>query len=128
MALLRNVMAIAAGGALGALCRFGCSLWLANQLGTRLPYGTLAVNVIGAFGIGLAATFFSMKYGTTHYIALFIITGFLGALTTFSTFSLETLTLMLNQQIIAAALNVILNCILCLFAAYLGMQLVKCWY
>lgn len=128
MALLKSAIAIAAGGALGALCRFGCSVWLASQLGTRFPYGTLAVNVIGAFAIGFAASIFSMKYDTTHYVALFIITGFLGALTTFSTFSLETLTLMLNQQLIAAALNVFLNCILCLLAVYLGMQLAKYWY
>ena len=123
MLLVRNLLAIAAGGALGAVSRFVCSVAFVRILGANFPYGTLVVNALGSLLIGMSATFYAMKFGTTQPMALFIMTGFLGALTTFSSFSLETLNLFLKQQTFLAFLNISLNVLLSLLFVYLGMLL-----
>lgn len=81
---------VAAGGALGALCRYMTTLALAGWAGTAFPYGTLAVNGAGSFLIGLLGVLLSRVYPLPGAAAFFI-TGFLGGLTTFSSFMNETL-------------------------------------
>ena len=81
---------VAAGGALGALCRYMTTLALAGWAGTAFPYGTLAVNGAGSFLIGLLGVLLSRVYPLPG-AAAFLITGFLGGLTTFSSFMNETL-------------------------------------
>tara|TARA_Y100001936_G_C15925223_1_gene586291 strand:- start:35 stop:421 length:387 start_codon:yes stop_codon:yes gene_type:complete len=91
------LIAIGVGAALGAWLRWGFSLIL-NSIFPTLPFGTLAANLIGCYFIGMAAEYFVYNNTVTAETRLFIITGFLGGLTTFSTFSVETVTLLLREQ------------------------------
>ncbi|NCN88022.1 MAG: fluoride efflux transporter CrcB [Gallionella sp.] len=91
------LLAIGFGAALGAWLRWGLGLWL-NPALSELPLGTLAANLVGGYLIGVAIAFFMQHPGIATEWRLFIITGFLGGLTTFSTFSAETVTLLLRGQ------------------------------
>lgn len=90
-------LAIGVGAALGAWLRWGLGLWL-NPLFPTVPMGTLAANLSGGYMIGLAMAFFSGYPGLAPEVRLLVITGFLGGLTTFSTFSAEVFTLLSRQQ------------------------------
>jgi len=95
--LIYSFFAIGLGAACGAWLRWGLGLWFNSAL-PELPLGTLAANLLGGYLIGLAIAFFMQHPGITTEWRLFIITGFLGGLTTFSTFSAETVTLLLRGQ------------------------------
>ncbi|MGC2048943.1 MAG: fluoride efflux transporter CrcB [Gallionella sp.] len=90
-------LAVGIGAACGAWLRWGLGLWL-NPVLPELPFGTLAANLVGGYLIGLAVAFFTQHPGLSPELRLLIITGFLGGLTTFSTFSAETITLLLRGQ------------------------------
>ena len=90
-------IAVGLGAAIGAWLRWGMGLWL-NPVLPELPLGTLAVNLVGGYLIGIAVAYFMQNASLTPEWKLFIITGFLGGLTTFSTFSAETVTLLLRGQ------------------------------
>jgi len=90
-------IAIGLGAAIGAWMRWGLGLWL-NPLFPVLPLGTLFANIVGGYLIGLAVAFFMQHPGLSPEWRLLIITGFLGGLTTFSTFSVETVTLLVRGQ------------------------------
>lgn len=95
--LIYSFLAIGLGAACGAWLRWGLGLWL-NPALPELPIGTLAANLIGGYLIGLAVAFFMQHPGLSPEWRLLIITGFLGGLTTFSTFSAETVTLLIRGQ------------------------------
>lgn len=95
--ILYAFLAIGIGSAFGAWLRWGLGLWL-NPALPELPLGTLSANLIGGYLIGLAVAFFTQYPGLSPEWRLLIITGFLGGLTTFSTFSAETVTLLLRGQ------------------------------
>jgi CrcB protein len=95
--LIYSFLAIGVGAAFGAWLRWGLGLWL-NPALPELPFGTLSANLIGGYLIGLAVAFFAQHPGVSPEWRLFIITGFLGGLTTFSTFSVETVTLLIRGQ------------------------------
>lgn len=116
-----HVISIALGGALGALLRFGVSNAAYALLGRGFPYGTLLVNVVGSFLIGVFAYYFMQKGMMDTPLARGLLIGVLGAFTTFSTFSLDTLLLIENAAWGKALLNVLLNVLLCVGAAWLGM-------
>lgn len=90
-------IAVGLGSAIGAWLRWGMGLWF-NPLLPQLPLGTLLVNLIGGYLIGVAVAFFMQHPGLSPEWRLFAITGFLGGLTTFSTFSAETVTLLVRGQ------------------------------
>jgi fluoride exporter len=90
-------LAVGLGAAIGAWLRWGLGLWL-NPAVAELPMGTLAANLVGGYLIGLSVAFFMQHPGISPEWRLLIITGFLGGLTTFSTFSAETVTLLLRGQ------------------------------
>lgn len=116
---------IALGGATGACLRFFLSQLMLQWFGKGFPFGTLLVNIVGSFFLGFLYSL--LEHGQLE-AALWRTTigiGFLGALTTFSTFSVDTLMLFQQGLWFKAALNVTLNVLCCLFAAWLGTQLVK---
>ena len=115
-----QLLAIASGGALGAVLRFWVSSGIYSLLGREFPYGTLAVNFIGSLLIGFLSLFLVERVVSSEWRAALII-GFLGAFTTFSTFSLETLNLMYAGEQMKALLNIAVSVIFCLFATWLGM-------
>ncbi len=94
---MNSFLAIGVGASLGAWLRWGLGLWLNPQL-PELPLGTLAANLIGGYLIGLSIAFFMQHPGLSPEWRLLVITGFLGGLTTFSTFSAETVTLLMRGQ------------------------------
>ncbi|WP_456428883.1 fluoride efflux transporter CrcB [Nitratifractor sp.] len=120
------VLAVAAGGAIGATGRFLISTWVQKLLGGAFPYGTLTVNVLGSFIIGFLFLYFEQTVAP-HQKAL-LVTGMLGALTTFSTFSLETVVMLQENLYAKAVANISLNAILCLAATILGMALFRRLY
>ena len=95
--LIYSFLAVGIGAAIGAWLRWGFGLWL-NPALPELPLGTLAANLVGGYLVGLAVAYFMQNPGLSPEWRLFIITGFLGGLTTFSTFSAETVTLLARGQ------------------------------
>ncbi len=89
--------AVFSGAGLGALIRWGLGAWL-NPIFPTVPLGTVAANLVGGLLVGMATTVFSQGAGWAPEWRLFVITGFLGGLTTFSTFSAEVVTLMARQE------------------------------
>jgi len=118
------LFAVGIGGFIGAILRFTISSIVQNSTNILFPLGTLFVNVLGSFLIGFLFLYFQEINISAHQKVL-VITGLLGALTTFSTFSLETL-LMIEENLWAKALsNIGINVVLCLIATYLGMMVFK---
>ncbi|WP_231553206.1 fluoride efflux transporter CrcB [Novilysobacter defluvii] len=95
--LLPSFIAVGVGAALGAWIRWGLSAWL-NPLNAQLPLGTLGSNLIGGYGVGVAVGWLAMHPEVPPEWRLFAITGLLGGLTTFSTFSAEVVQLLGRQQ------------------------------
>lgn len=126
MWIMRQLLLIATGGALGAMTRFLALSSVTALFGNAFPYGTLVVNVVGSFFAGIVSMLILDKgvFFSAHTQSL-ILVGFLGAFTTFSTFSMETLLLMQEAQWLKAVLNITLNLTLCLLASFLGIYLVR---
>ncbi|WP_405127336.1 fluoride efflux transporter CrcB [Shewanella donghaensis] len=124
MISLTNVMFVALGGSIGAVFRYLISIFMLQLFGSSFPFGTLLVNILGSFLMGIV---YAISLETTHLspeIKAMVGVGLLGALTTFSTFSNETLLLLQEGLFVKAILNVLLNVILCIFMVYVGQQLV----
>ena len=94
---MTGFVAVGIGAALGAWMRWGLGVLL-NALLPNLPLGTLAANLIGGYLVGVAVEYFSMQGGLPVEMRLFIITGFLGGLTTFSSFSAEAVGLLMESR------------------------------
>ena len=120
-----TLLAIGIGGACGSISRFLVAREMGRRLGDFLPYGTLAVNVLGSLALGWLATVFLDRPEINNALRLGIAVGFLGAFTTFSTFSLESVQLLLNGAVWRAMLNIAVNTVVCLGMCYLGMQLAR---
>jgi CrcB protein len=118
-----QLFAIAVGGAVGALLRFAMSNGVYKLFGRDFPYGTLAVNVLGSLLIGVLFILLIEKLAVAAEWRAGLLVGVLGAFTTFSTFSLETFTLIENGAFLKAGLNVFLSVVLCLAATWLGISL-----
>ncbi len=121
----QKIFLLGVGGFIGSNLRYWITGWVSDLCGMYLPYGTLTVNVLGSFILG-----FVMIYGTevveiSPQLRLLIGTGMLGALTTFSTFSVETLNLLRESSYTLAAANVFLNISLSFGAVWLSFILAK---
>ena len=120
-----SFLAIAIGGGLGSIARFVISREMGFWLGNYLPYGTFTVNVIGSLALGWLITFFFDRPELSSALRLGLTVGFLGAFTTFSTFSFESLQLLLDGAVWRALFNIVLNAAACIGMCYVGMQMAK---
>ena len=120
---MQEFMLITVGAALGANVRYWLATWLAERYGATFPWSTLLINVSGSLLIGLALTVLGQRMVADPTYRLLFVTGFLGAYTTFSTFSYETLALAQRGDYLHAALNAAGSVILGLLATFGGMLL-----
>ena len=118
-------LAIAFGGALGAVSRYWLKVSIEGFNATGFPLGTFMVNLLGSFLIGLLYILFAEKLSVADQWRPVIITGFLGAMTTFSTFSLDALLLFQQGHYNTALFYVLSSVMICIFAAYVGMQIAR---
>lgn len=118
-----QVIAIAGGGAVGALLRFWVSTGVYQWLGRGFPWGTLAVNVIGSFLMGFLFVLFLERMLISGELRAAVLVGLLGAFTTFSTFSIETLTLLEQADYLKALLNALASVVVCILACWAGLVL-----
>lgn len=116
---------VAFGGAVGACLRYFLTNHTHVLLGKDFPYGTLIVNVIGSFFIGALYTWVNQQLDMQEHVRAFVIVGILGSLTTFSTFSLDTITLVQSAQWFKAVINIMLNVACCLCVTWIALQLFK---
>ncbi len=116
-----TVISIALFGALGCLSRYYLAGWAYARLGSTFPWGTLLVNAAGAFCIGLIMELSLRTTFIPPQLRIGIAVGFLGGLTTFSTFSYETFRLLEEGEIIFAAANIISSVMLCLVFTWVGI-------
>ena len=117
-----RLLLVCAGGALGSSARYLVSSWMAGRFGSAFPWGTLTVNVAGSFLIGLIATLADDVGSVGPEGRLFLVVGVLGGFTTFSSFSLETLRLAEQNEMVRALWNVFVSITLSLLAAMLGIM------
>jgi len=120
-----NILLVMLGGSIGALLRYLVMQFFIYINVITFPYGTLAVNIIGSFVIGFLAFWLTDRYLYSEALRIFLIIGVLGAFTTISSFSLDTVHLVIGQRYFAAIAYILGNVVFCIAAAFLGMLIVK---
>jgi len=123
---MRMILYIALFGAFGCLARYYLSGWVYAVMGAGMPYGTFAVNVLGAFLIGLVMEFSLRSSSISQELRMGLTMGFLGGFTTFSTFSYETFRLLESAQFLQALANAFSSVVACLVFTYIGIAAARC--
>mgnify|MGYP003624584691 FL=1 len=123
-----QLILVAVGGALGAVARYLMSGFVVNNTNHYLPLGTLTVNVLGSMLMGVCFVLIMEKSQLPPASRQLLMVGFLGAFTTFSTFSLETLTLIQEGHILSAAIYILLSVLCCIAALGAGLWLTRLWF
>ena len=118
---MNQLVYIALGGAFGAVMRYLTSTGMHHLLGRGFPYGTLSVNIIGSLLMGFLFIVMIERSSLGAEWRALILVGFLGAFTTFSTFSMETINLLEDGAVLKALMNVMVSVITCLLATWLGV-------
>lgn len=118
--MLKQILLVSVGGAVGSVMRFLTSVLVTRSEPFPFPVGTFAVNILGCFCIGLFANLLP-----SNNLRFLLITGFCGGFTTFSTFASETLTLANNNQMAMAFVYTLSSCVLGIGAVWLGMYVSK---
>ncbi len=113
------------GGGVGSVLRFVVSGWVYSRLDFSLPWGTLAVNVLGSFVIGVFSELFSSYLSVSPEVRMGLLVGLLGGFTTFSSFAMETVSLLRDGEFGYAVGNVVLNNALAILFAFLGLALTR---
>lgn len=122
---MERFLIVCGAGALGCGARYGISLWSARRFGTAFPYGTLIVNLLGSFLIALVLETAARKAAFPPNLRLALTTGFLGGMTTYSSFNYETTALASNGSAARALLNIAITVLGCLVTGYLGILLAR---
>ena len=118
---------IALGGALGALARYQISVFFTSHYLSVIPWGTIFANVVGSFLMGVLFIILQERFAQNEVLKGLLAVGFLGAMTTFSSFSLETLIMLQKGNFTYAFGYVIASVGFCLMAAYVGIQVARSW-
>lgn len=113
------------GGGLGSMGRHGFNIIAAWLFGTRYPLGTLLINVLGSFAMGLVVELLALRFNLSQPTRLFLTTGIIGGFTTFSTFSLETATLYERGEPLAAAAYIAASVVLGIGALFAALWIVR---
>ncbi|WP_299203128.1 fluoride efflux transporter CrcB [uncultured Amphritea sp.] len=116
-----HLLSVATGGAVGALARYWVSGVLVSNAQFKLPYGTMLCNVLGSFLMGIFFVLIMEKARISPELRPLLMVGFLGAFTTFSTFSLEAVTMLQEGHIMSAAIYILMSVVLCMVALYSGL-------
>lgn len=127
MMSLQTILAIGSGAFLGAVLRAYLNGVVNHHLPHTLPFGTMSVNLLGSFIIGALLAYFTYTTLFSVHMKSFLTTGFLGGLTTYSTFAMETFLLLSGGHIVMAALNMALNTFGSVLMAASGYYLLKEW-
>ncbi|KHF25580.1 fluoride efflux transporter CrcB [Solemya velum gill symbiont] len=122
---MNQLLLIGAGGALGAIGRYWMSTLVYQFAGRGFPWGTLAVNLLGSLLMGVFYVLLVERLASNGDLRAFLMIGFLGAFTTFSTFSIETLMLIEEGALLRAVGNVLLSVVSCVTAAWIGIMLAR---
>jgi fluoride exporter len=118
-------LSIALGGALGSMARYATGVYVGRWLGTTFPWGTLLINIFGSFLIGVFAESFALRWDTSQTTRAFLIVGICGGYTTFSTFSLDIVTLINRGEILAACAYIVASVALGVLALYAGLHAMR---
>jgi CrcB protein len=118
---------VALGGALGSVARYVIGIYAGRWLGTAFPWGTLFINVSGSFLIGALAEAFALRWDTAQSTRIFLVVGICGGYTTFSTFSLEIVTLIGRGEMLAASAYAIASVVLSVAALYAALHIMRFW-
>ncbi|WP_025899886.1 fluoride efflux transporter CrcB [Sneathiella glossodoripedis] len=118
-------LSIALGGALGACARYGAGILAVRLLGHGYPFGTLFVNVVGSIAMGLLIEYMALRWSPTVEMRSFLVTGFLGAFTTFSTFSLDVAVQVQKGAYITAGSYIMLSVFLSIIGLFAGLHLMR---
>lgn len=117
---MTNALLVLAGGGLGALARYWLTGVVHRNLGSVVPYGTVAVNIAGCFVIGVLMVALEDRFLVNPSLRVFLAIGILGGFTTFSSFSYETIALLRDGEFLYGCLNVLISVGACLGATYAG--------
>lgn len=120
-----NYLIIGIGGFIGAVARYMIAVWIGERWSHNFPLGTFIINITGSFLIGLLMVLFTERYLVNPQWRLFLVVGFLGAYTTFSTFEFETGALLKDSEWLFAMLNVVLSVVVGFIALKLGEVIAK---
>lgn len=118
-----QILLVAIGGALGSIGRYLAGVHITRLMGAGFPYGTLTVNIVGSFLIGLLVELLARRFNGSMDLRLFLVVGFLGGFTTFSSFSLDALALFERGASLSAAAYIFASLILSLAAVFAGLLL-----
>ncbi|MGO7037092.1 fluoride efflux transporter CrcB [Rhizobium acaciae] len=120
-----QALLVAVGGAIGSLLRYYVGQWALRLMGPAFPWGTLAVNVVGCFVIGVFAELIARKFNASVELRLLLITGFLGGFTTFSAFSLDAISLFERGDAVAGSIYIAASVGLSMAAVIAGLAVMR---
>jgi CrcB protein len=121
------LLSVALGGAFGSIARYLAGIYVGRWLGTAFPWATLFINVSGSFLIGALAEGFALRWNTAQATRILLVVGLCGGYTTFSTFSLDVVTLLGRGEIVAASTYALISVVLSVAALYAALHLMRFW-
>ena len=125
--MIRMVLAVAVGGALGAVMRFLMAIQTERWLGSDFPWGTLSVNILGSLLMGILIEASAQKFSPSPEVRALLAIGFLGGFTTFSAFALDVGLLLEKDELPRAFVYVVASVVLSIGAFFGGLSLVRAW-
>jgi fluoride exporter len=118
-------LSVALGGALGSMARYATGVYVGRWLGTAFPWSTLLINIVGSFLIGAFAESFALRWDVSQSTRVFLVVGICGGYTTFSTFSLDVVTLINRGETLTAGAYIVASVALGLLALYGGLHAMR---